>query len=70
MKAFRTPQGNYINLSLCNRFFVRTYENGFEVKAVLDLSEDDEITYSLTGLYEVKQEAQDKLDEIMEWIIS
>jgi hypothetical protein len=65
MKLYRTQCGAWINLSLCTRFYIKEDHRSYSVKAVIDISDIEQIDFYLLEGLSFEKEAQAKLDEIM-----
>jgi hypothetical protein len=69
---YRTDHGGWINLSLYHRFFLQTvFDEGkpeFNVVACMDLSQDEEVAFPISGPFKSRKDAQVKLDRIMRGI--
>lgn len=68
MRYYKTNNGNYINLALCHRVYIKKSPDGFAVVAAVDQGEDDEVNYFISKYFTDKQEAQEHLDSIMKKI--
>jgi hypothetical protein len=69
IKVYRNSDGVWINLSLCNRFYLDLRcPKKIDIRAAMDVGEDGEVEYILSGVFGTVEEAQRELDRIMNWI--